>query len=127
MDKTPIPFTNVKHKEGFALMITLSVLAVLIALTMILLSYFEEVQEDAADTTALIQANVYYSDITIIFDKFKKKKNLFSRLYLFPVPLRSEDGRFTLLLRCSPLSNGVNINWLAMEKKKNMQGERRKF
>ncbi|HIP28389.1 MAG TPA: hypothetical protein EYG82_04365 [Sulfurovum sp.] len=121
MDKTPISFNNVKHKEGFALMVTLSVLAVLIALTMVLLSYFEEVQEDAADTTALIQADVYYSDITTIFDKFKKKKDLFSRLYLFPVPLLSEDGRFTLLLRCSALSNGANINWLAMEKNNAMQ------
>jgi len=121
MDKTDKPFRNVKHQEGFALMITLSVLAVLIALTMVLLSYFEEVQEDAADTTALIQADVYYSDITTIFDKFKKKKDLFSRLYLFPVPLRSEDGRFTLLLRCKPLSRGANINWLAMEKDNNMQ------
>jgi hypothetical protein len=121
MDKTPIPFDNVKHKEGFALMVTLSVLTVLIALTMVLLSYFEEVQEDAADTTALIQADVYYSDITKIFDKFKKKKDLFSRLYLFPVPLLSEDGRFSLLLQCSALSNGVNINWLAMENNKDMQ------
>ena len=121
MDKTAIPFDNVKHKKGFALMITLSVLAVLIALTMVLLSYFEEVQEDAADTTALIQADVYYSDIITIFDKFKKKKDLFSRLYLYPVPLQSEDARFTLLLRCSPLSNGANINWLAMEKQEDMQ------
>ncbi len=121
MDKTPVPFDNVKHKKGFALMITLSVLAVLIALTMVLLSYFEEVQEDAADTTALIQADVYYSDITTVFDKFKKKKDLFSRIYLYPIPLNSEDGRFSLLLRCSPLSNGANINWLAMEKQQDMQ------
>jgi hypothetical protein len=120
MDKTPTSFMTVKHQEGFALMITLSVLAVLIALTMVLLSYFEKVQEDAADTTALIQADVYYSDITSIFDKFKKKKDLFSRLYLFPIPLRSEDGRFTLLLRCKALSNGVNINWLAMDKNQGM-------
>ncbi|MCF6244704.1 MAG: hypothetical protein L3J43_06675 [Sulfurovum sp.] len=121
MDKTAKPFTNVKHKEGFALMVTLSVLAVLIALTMVLLSYFEEVQEDAADTTALIQADVYYSDITTIFDKFKKKKDLFSRLYLLPVPINSEDGRFSLLLRCDALSHGANINWLAMESQKDMQ------
>ncbi len=121
MDKTPMPFRNVRYKRGFALMVTLSVLAVLIALTMILLSYFEKVQEDAEDTAALIQASLYYSDITTIFDKFKKKKDLFSRLYLFPVPLQSEDGRFNLLLRCTPLSNGVNINWLAMEKRQDMQ------
>jgi len=79
------------------------------------------VQEDAADTSALIQANVYYSDVTDIFGRFKKKKNLFSRLYQFPVPLLTEDGRFELLLQCSALSNGVNVNWLAMESQKDMQ------
>jgi len=123
MDKTMTTFDNVKHQKGFALLITLSVLTVLIALTTVLLSYFEKVHEDAADTTALIQANVYYSDVTAIFGRFKKKKNLFSRLYQFPVPLRSEDGRFELLLQCSPLSNGVNINWLAMESQNNMQAQ----
>ncbi|PHS30351.1 MAG: hypothetical protein COA92_09815 [Sulfurovum sp.] len=120
MDKTQPPFTNVKHKEGFALMITLSVLSVLIALTMVLLSYFEEVQDDAADTTAMIQADLYYADITGIFDRFKKKKDLFTRLYLYPVPLRSPDGRFSMLLRCQPLSNGANVNWLALENTSDM-------
>lgn len=121
MDKTKPVFVNVKHREGFALMITLSVLAVLISLTMVLLSYFEEVQDDAADTTAMIQADLYYADITGIFDRFKKKKDLFSRLYVYPVPLRSPDGRFSMLLRCQPLSKGVNINWLALESQQDMQ------
>ncbi len=121
MDKTKSAFVNVKHQEGFALMITLSVLAVLIALTMVLLSYFEEVQDDAADTTALIQADVYYADITDIFKRFKKKKDLFSTLYRFPVPLRSPDGRFSMLLHCQALSNGVNVNWLALENTSDMQ------
>jgi len=121
MDKISRPLSNVTHKRGFALMITLSVLAVIIALTMVLLSYFEKVKNDATDTTALIQADLFYADITGIFEKFKKKKGLFSRLYQFPVPLHSEDGRFDLLLRCNPLSAGVNINWLAMETDDGMQ------
>lgn len=121
MDKTNHSSVNVKHRPGFAVMVTLSVLAVIIALTMVLLSYFKEVRYDSDDTTAMIQADVYYADITSIFDRFEKKKSLFSTLYLFPVPLRSPDGRFNMMLRCQPLSEGINIKWLAMEEKANMR------
>lgn len=93
----------------------------IIALTVVLLSYFKEVRYDADDTTAMIQADLFYADITGIFDRFEKKKTLFSTLYRFPVPLRSPDGRFEMLLRCSALSKGININWLAMEGKENMR------
>jgi len=121
MDKTELTFSNVKHKQGFALIITLSVLSILIALTMVLLSYFEKVQQEAGDTTAMIQADVYYADITDVFSKFKKKKTLFSTLYRTAVPLKTKDGRFVMNLRCKALSNGVNINWLNMENKSGMR------
>ncbi|RUM72227.1 MAG: hypothetical protein DSZ08_01430 [Sulfurovum sp.] len=78
-------------------------------------------QHDAKDTTAMIQADVYYADITDTFGRFKNKKTLFSTLYLFPVSLRSPDGRFAMSLRCQALSRGVNINWLGMEEKQNMR------
>jgi hypothetical protein len=115
MDKTQNIHSRVKSRQGFALMITLSVLSVIIALTMVLLSYFEEVQQDASETKALIQADVYYADITSIFKRFKNKKTLFSVLYTTALPLQTEDGRFSLILQCEPLSSGVNINWLGLE------------
>jgi hypothetical protein len=87
---------------------------VIIALTGILLSYFDEVRKDASTTKALIQGNLYYADIQKIFKNFKKKKTLYSTLYLMPIPLSSPDGRFSILLTCHPLSNGVNINWLGL-------------
>jgi hypothetical protein len=115
MDKTTTLHTKVKYKQGFALMITLSVLAVIIALTMVLLSYFEEVQQDASDTKAMIQADIFYSDITATFKRFKtNQKALFSKLYKSPLSLRTPDGRFSLNTTCKPLSNGLNINWLGM-------------
>ncbi len=104
--------TDRPHKRGFALLITLSVLAVLIALTGVLLSYFDEVRKDATATKAVIQGNLYYADIKKIIKSFKEKKTLFSTLYLMPVPLASPDGRFDVLLQCRPRANGVNINWL---------------
>lgn len=116
MDKTVYINTNVKERRGFVLMITLSVLAVIIALTMILLGYFEEAREDATETKALIQANVHYANITKIFKKFKNQKQLFSLLYKSSLPLRTPDGRFSLILDCKPSSEGININWLGFEK-----------
>lgn len=115
MDKIYYTNNNVNSQQGFALMITLSVLSVIIALTMVLLSYFEEVQNDAAKTKALIQADLYYADVGKIFKNFKNKKTLFSMLYQSAFPLDSEDGEFSLLLHCEPLSSGVNINWLRLE------------
>lgn len=105
---------RVPHRKGFALFITLSVLAVIIALTGILLSYFDEVRKDAETTKALIQGNLYYADIAKTFKNFKKKKTLYTTLYLIPVPLSSPDGRFSMLLKCRPLANGVNVNWLGL-------------
>ena len=116
MDKMQQQPFVIKSQKGFALIITLSVLSVVIALTVVLLSYFNEVREDADTTKALIQADVYYADIVGQFNKFAKKKSLFNQLYKRPVPLRTEDGRFSMMLRCDPLSKGVNINWLALER-----------
>ena len=115
MDKTEQINIYRRKRKGFALMITLSVLSVIIALTMVLLSYFEEVQQDASDTKALIQADLYYADITTIFKGFKEKKTFFSLLYRAILPLNTDDGQFSLLLKCEPLSKGVNINWLGLE------------
>ncbi len=115
MDKTQPTQNSVKHRQGFALLITLSVLALIIALTTVLLSYFEEVKQDASDTKALIQADIYYKNITNIFQEIKNKKTLFSVLYTTAFPLQAPDGRFSLQLQCDPLYKGVNINWLGLE------------
>jgi len=121
MDKTQTPFVADKHREGFALLVTLSVLTVTMALTTVLLSYLDEVREDSSKTKALIQANVYYADITKVFNELKDKKTLFSTLYLAPFPIASEDGRFMMTLACRPLSNAVNINWLGSGNDPEMQ------
>jgi hypothetical protein len=119
MDKTTRTPVETKKRQGFALFITLSVLMVLISLTMVLLSYFAKVQRDASDTTAMIQANVYYADI---LKKFKQigHKNV-SSLYSYTSSMRSSDGRFQMAISCTPLSKGANINWLRFENNQEMQ------
>jgi hypothetical protein len=118
MDKTPSPPNSVKNRAGFALLITLSVLSVIIALTMVLLSYFEEVQEDSSETKALIQADIYYTNITKVFQSIQNKKELFPVLYSMVLPLNTPDDKFSLLLKCDPLQKGVNVNWLGWGEKK---------
>lgn len=115
MDETQGTPIIARNRQGFALLVTLSVLAVIIALTTVLLSYLEEVQHDASDTKALIQADVYYTNITNIFQNFKNKETLFSVLYSTALPLETPDGRVSLVLQCDPLYKGVNINWLGLE------------
>jgi hypothetical protein len=104
---------NVAHKKGFALIITLSALAVIIALTAVLVTYLDEARRDASMSKAMIQGDLYYADIKKVFKGFKEKKNLYNVLYLSPIPLVSDDGKFSVIVACKPLSNAVNINWLA--------------
>jgi len=121
MDKPKnINSLNASGKKGFALLITLSVLAVLMALTSVLLGYLDHVRKDAVRTKALIQSNLYYTDIRKIIGEFKDKKVFFNTLYMMPVPLVSSDGRFNLILKCRPLAKGVNINWMEYEDDNNM-------
>ena len=120
MDKTKRTLTSIKKRRGFALIVTLSVLTVLISLTAVLLSYFSKVQRDASDTTAMIQANIYYANI---LKKFKAigHKNVTTQLYGYSSSMHSPDGRFALSITCVPLSKGVNINWLGFENNQQMR------
>ncbi len=121
MFKQESPFHHsVAHRKGFALILTLSALTVIIALTAVLITYLDEARKDASTSKAMIQGNLYYSDIKKIFKGFKEKKALYNTLYLSPVPLISEDGRFSVIVDCRPLANGVNINWLAAGNESNM-------
>ncbi|MEY3089986.1 MAG: hypothetical protein RL113_302, partial [Pseudomonadota bacterium] len=115
MDETPNLTPNVNTSKGFALLITLSVLSIVIALTAVLLSYFDEASQEANETKALIQADLYYKDITKILQSIKDKKTLFSVLYTTDLPLQASEGNVGLVLHCEPLAKGVNINWLSFE------------
>lgn len=121
MHKYEQPFHHsVAHRKGFALILTLSALTVIIALTAVLITYLDEARKDASTSKAMIQGDLYYADIKKIFKGFKEKKTLYNTLYLSPIPLVSEDGRFSVIVDCKPLSNAVNINWLASGNESNM-------
>ncbi len=114
---------SVSSKKGFALILTLSVLTVIIALTAVLIGYVDEARKDSSSSKAMIQGNLYYADIKKIFKGFKEKKALYNMLYLSPIPFASPDGRFSVIVACKPLSAGVNINWLAYGNESNMSAQ----
>ncbi len=108
------------YRRGFALIITLSALTVIIALTAVLVSYLDEARKDSGTTKAMIQGNFFYSDIKNIFKNFKDKEVLYTTLYSSPMPFALDDGRFSAVIDCKPLANGVNINWIAFENNEKM-------
>jgi len=110
-------------RKGFALILTLSALTVIIALTAVLISYLDVARKDAGMAKALVQANLYYTDINKIFKGFKERKVLYKLLYVSSVPLLSKDGRFSVVITCKPKANGVNINWLAYGDDANMSAQ----
>ncbi len=112
-----------KKRQGFALMITLSVLAVIIALSTVLLGYFKEAQDEASSTKALIQADVYYADIVAIFGSIEDRKTLFSFLYRTALPIQDPDEKFAMVLECKALNRGVNINWLGLSQDTQSQSQ----
>jgi type II secretory pathway pseudopilin PulG len=108
-------------KQGFALLVTLSVLVIVIGLTGVLVGYLNDARQDASKSKALVQANLYYANLKQFLTKFKNRNTLYSILYTAPVPLVSEEGDFSLTLACRPLANGLDIRWLAKDNHKGMQ------
>jgi len=100
-------------RNGFALLLTLSILSIVIVLTSVLVSYLSKVHNDSADTKALIQANIYYDDIQKVLKKYSSHKTeLYETLYETPLPIVVPKSDFSLLIKCEPIANGININWI---------------
>ncbi len=107
--------------KGFALLITLSVLVIVIGLTGVLTGYLNEARKDASESKALVQANLYYADLKRFITRFRNRNTLYNILYTAPVPLVSEDGDFSLTLDCYPVGRGLDIRWLAGDNNASMQ------
>jgi len=112
---------RVTHRKGFALVFTLSILAVIIALTGVLMGYFAKVKHDSTQTKALMQANLYYADIKTMLSKQSDRKSIYRKLYSMPQSFTSPDGRFSVMIRCHSLAKGVNINWLGFNSSREMR------
>jgi len=104
----------ISMRKGFALLLTMSILGIVISLSAVLVDYMSTAKQRSTYTQALIQGDMLYADIITVLKKSKKyKETLYKILYTTPVPFNMENGKFDVLLKCKPLANGVNINWLS--------------
>jgi hypothetical protein len=114
--------TTKEYRKGFALLLTLSILAIVIALSSVLVEYISKVDKNTIKTKALLQSDILYSDIQRVLKNFSsKKEELYQTLYTTPMPFTLPDNRFSVLLKCKPLANGININWIAYDQNDKMQ------
>ena len=109
---------RLRLRKAVAMLITLTVIAALLALMGIAFSYLDKAKKDSLGSSAIIQANIFYSDISRTLDTLLKGKNandVLSMLYLAPQTIQEKEGAFFVSIGCEPLSNGVDINWLALQ------------
>ena len=105
-----------KTKRGIALFITLLIIASILSIVAVSFSYLEKAQDDAGETSALIQGNLLYKNTTNIlkrlFPKGKTDSKKLDILYSVPMMLSEEKSGFMVNLQCSPLMVGIPIGWL---------------
>ncbi len=108
-----------KTKRGIALFITLLIIASILSIVAVSFSYLEKAQDDAGETSALIQGNLLYKNTTNIlkhlFPKGKSNSKKLDILYSVPMMLSEEKSGFLVNLQCSPLMVGIPIGWLDEE------------
>ncbi len=111
-------------RSGIALLITLSVIAVMLVSVGVIFAYLEKSKNEATYMSALVQASLLFRDgkesieglLKNVSQDKELKKNILDTLYFAPITMQAEEDkeRFATL-NCTPLENGININWLGLE------------
>jgi Tfp pilus assembly protein PilV len=115
MDKLTKIDRRIATQNGFALLLTLSVLVIVMSLSAILVRYISFVKKDANSIEALIQADILYVDMQNSVKKFaNNREDFYKTLYSSTIPIDT-DSNISILLKCKPLSSRVNINWIKYE------------
>ena len=114
-------------RSGITLMITLSVIAAMLALLGVLFGYLDKARESALRKGAMIEASMLRSDIAETISKSlggKADKDRLTFLYSMPVIVEDPGGDFTVSTECSPYGNRLEISWLGGEGKKSLARQR---
>ena len=110
-----------RMRRAITLLITLSVLAAMMALLGVLFSYLEKAREAVGEDAATIQADLLREDLESLLKKSlqgkERRKEERQVLFSTPLPLYDEEGRFGLLARCEPYADRIPLFWLGWEKK----------
>lgn len=105
-------------RPAVTLLITLSVIATMVALMGVMFKYLDVARGKAEVKASMIQANLLSADTTQFLRQIlgkKPSKNTMKTLFETPLGLRAENGEFSMGISCQPLANRVNIAWLGLE------------
>jgi len=113
-------------RPAVTLLITLSVIATMIALMGVMFKYLDVARSKAEIKASVIQANLLSGDLSKILRKTLGKKpstSTMQTLFATPLGLSADSGEFAMSISCQPLANRINISWLGLDGAKD--GEQR--
>ena len=102
-------------RRGVTLLITLSVIAAMLALIGVLFGYLEQARSHADSKASMIQADLLREDLGQLLAKYLKEKpsaSTLKQLYATPLPIYNEKGTFGVLARCRPFLDRIPLVWL---------------
>jgi len=115
-----------KMRPAITLLITLSVIATMIALMGVMFKYLDVARSKAEVKASMIQANLLSADILMLLRQIlgkTPKKSTMQTLFETPLGFSADSGEFNLHIICKPLANRINIIWLGLEDNGDMQRE----
>ena len=107
-----------KGRPAVTLLITLSVIAAMLALVGVLFGYVEKARSEAEFKSALSEADLLREDLSGVLNKVLSKKpsvDTLSLIYATPLYLQPRSGGFSVMAQCSPLLNRLRISWLGKD------------
>ena len=105
-------------RPAITLLITLSVIATMIALMGVMFKYLDVARGKAEVKASMIQANLLSADMGQMLRQIlgkKPSKSTMKTLFETPLGLSAQSGEFAMTIACTPLANRVNITWLGLE------------
>ena len=105
-------------RPAITLLITLSVIATMIALMGVMFKYLDVAREKAEVKASMIQANLLSADVSQFLRQIlgkKPSKSTMQTLFETPLGLSAESGEFSMGISCQPLASRINITWLGLE------------
>jgi len=106
-------------KNGIALFITLAVLASILSIVAVSFSYIDKARADSGSVSALIEANLLYTNTTqslkTLVPKGKENRDILKILYVTPIILKDSTSNSSIDIKCRPIMAGIPINWLKTE------------
>ena len=107
-----------KKRRGVSLLITLSIIAAMLAMIGVLFGYIHAARERADFDAATVQSNLLRADLNALLKKAlgtKPSVHTMENFYKIPFYVQTKSGIFQLQAGCSPLMNRLRIDWLGMD------------